>query len=182
MKAFIALFTALFVVGCGTRDVILRASGETASVNLNQGGAITGELIALTDSTLFVTNPTVHEIPLSSISSVNVDLGTSREWVTNVVIFEGIPSVLGIAVGNVWISGDRMSYVGARSTFQTLGIIGMVGTALTVLAFELTEPQTTFLSPFANDQRETMRHYFRYPFGLPAEQLKLLRESSATGK
>src|SRR6185369_5145843 len=130
MKTIVMVLTSMtmiFLVSCGTTTVTLHSSGETASVYLERGEIVTGELIALTDSTLFIQSTNMHEISLAQISSIKVKLENTHEWMANVLIFEGAPSLLAVLVGNVWASGNGGNDVGA---FRIAGVAGLALTTI----------------------------------------------------
>jgi hypothetical protein len=155
---------ALFAFGCGSSEVVFRPPGENASVRLLEGEVVRGELVAMTEDSLFYLADGVHSIPFSSIAMVEIDHTSSREWVYPVILLQGIPTVVLFAVAPV------------------AGFIGLLDTGLTVLLFETSEPKFTFEKPWDKKNRSTMSLYFRHPYRLPDDKLNILTHPYATAQ
>ena len=155
------LFAGFIVWGCiDSPPPALSPRGEIASVYLKDGGSVKGELLTLTEDSLFCLSGSLKMIPLSSISRVEVDYTAPREWVVPVILVQGIPSII-------------LTVVSSSTT--VFGVLGLVLTGSTTALFLSGEPKTDFQQPWTSKDRASISHYFRHPYRMSDEEINRLK-------
>jgi hypothetical protein len=149
---------------------VLKSEGDTAIIRTENGNEFVGELLSLQDSSVYMATrqqrAEVVRVVLKNIKYIKIEGYTNRGWVTPVVLFEAIPTVLlTIAAGKV------NSDIGGA-----LLIFGLP-TLLTYIAFEASTPAPPHMErPMAIENLEQFRKYARFPQGLtPTEFERLLQ-------
>ena len=163
MKSLRAILLSLAFISCAGQNVVLTPYGTRSVLTQIDNSEMAVELLAFRDSNLVVKAATVRMIPFSSILRIQLEGGeNSRGWLLPVAFFQGVPTALILALAD-----DR-----------TIGLIGLAITTVTVLCFEVSEPQRTFTFPLKPGEMETLRLHLRYPHGLSEDQFRQLTAST----
>lgn len=166
MREVLIALSALTIMSCASKEIVLRPQGALAEISLTDGNVRSGELLTLQDSILLCAADTLTGIPLDHIQSLRLNIDESRGWVAQVILVQGLPSVVALAVEDArWI-----------------GAIGLGVTALTWLAFEFSGPRVTYEQPWKREDVESLQLHMRYPHGLNDEQISRLKQSLAGKK
>ena len=126
MSAACYLFAAATLLGslaaCAPQHILLDPKGDTASIQLSEYRRIRGELLAVTDSTLYlVLARRVVEIDRNDIRSVQIEDYENRNWVTPLLALEVVPAiVLGLTAASVEDSGSQPIVIPILLSIPTL--------------------------------------------------------------
>jgi hypothetical protein len=159
MKKTISMMLCVIIFCTCTSSVrVLKASGETAILTLNNDTQYVGELITVTDTTLFFNYlGTIFQVPFSEVKNVYVKgyslKGQKVGATVLLMLIDGTIVVLGITSGNLWWS------------FAFGALI-----PLTLITFRTSDPKVDFSPSLTDNDLEQLRLYCRYPQGLAQEQ------------
>lgn len=161
MKKVFGVLVLSYAIGCATSDqtvgdvallqMPVREYGSRVLLRLNTGTVVRGELIAITDSSVWCLSQSVTEYGGRSVSAVELDTSFSRPWLLNLVLFMAVPSTI----------------LAVAAEGEAIGVVGLAATVLTYAGFETSMPQRIFTNPTSDQERTVLRHYARFPYGLP---------------
>ncbi len=176
----ITLFLSLVLASCGAPSPLLKATGETATVQLQTGKEYTVEILAVQDSTLLcladasavggsATPPyrEVARIPASSIASIRVSGFRNNNWYIGVLVFQVLPAV-GLGVAAASANADVATVTGAALMPALLTTMMFVGSGV---------PTPTFEPPFTKESFHELRTYARFAGDLSSSELAQLLQS-----
>src|SRR5512142_275423 len=104
MREFLMALSTLMIMSCASKDIVLRPQGTQAEISLTDGSVQSVELLALQDSVLLCAADTLLEIPLDHIQSLRLNIDESRGWVAQVILVQGLPSIVAFVVEDTrWI-------------------------------------------------------------------------------
>lgn len=177
-KTLMLLISGIFVFlpyfSCAPQIKNLKATGDTAEVVFTDNRKLTCELLALTDSSIYVLKkgsrlPSIYygeivEIDLHDLKSITIKGYANKKWVGAIIAFEAIPAVLfGIAAASA--GADVGQAIGIMSLPVLLNFV-VFSTAIP------RAPQVRF--PSSTAQLRKLPKYARFPQGLTRDQLKHL--------
>ena len=148
---------------CASTVNVLKPSGETATVTFRNSSKYQVEVLAISDSTIYVREESrIGTIRLSSVKKVRIHgYRTSPGLKT----LSAIPALL---IETIVLSA-------AKSVGQTgWVVISGLTIAGTVYAFSTGDPKVDFSAPLKESDVENLRLYCRYPQGLSDGQWSLL--------
>lgn len=160
-KSFIIMASVYLFCSCASRVNVLKPEGEKATLTLPNLAVLEIEILAISDSLLYVTNGKKIIIAhLSDVRSVHIH-GYRVPRASKVlaaippVLFEGIVMLTALGVDQpVW------------------GMIAMITIGGTIYGFTSGDPKVNFSFPLEINELEKLRLYCRYPQGLTNEQWK----------
>lgn len=174
MKLIYAVFILfLMLAGCSSSIKAIKPGGETVEVELKSGREMEVELIMVTDSSLLIlhtpeTRSTsslargIYKISLTQLKSVKVENYSNDTWITPVLVFQVVPSVL----FTIAAAGEGAELSGA-------GILILFGPpVLTALLLASSQPPAPGVAePLIQEHINELRKYARFPNGLSPEQM-----------
>lgn len=172
----VTVLTLMLLMSCGGSRVALKWGGDLSNIVTRRGGSYIGELLAVSDSVLyFRLDPVknVHHVELNNrivrayvwdIGSIEIHGYSERNWLTPVLLFEAVPTVL-LTIAAASADAD------AGAVFVTF----LIPTALTYVAFEASTPSPPrFKHPLTAEKLEQLRKHSRFAQGLTCSQLEEL--------
>ncbi|MCX5801400.1 MAG: hypothetical protein NTX17_08445 [Candidatus Eisenbacteria bacterium] len=156
---FMAAFICLLSCSCASEVDVLKPTGEQTTITLSDSTQHDVELLAVSDSALYVVEgETIGLARLSDIRRVYVQgylipRSDRALGAIPIVLFQGVVACLAFA--------EEIEGLG-------IGIMATVPIILTLTAFATGagEPDVSFSSPFDESRLRKLRLYSRYPQGL----------------
>jgi len=172
---------SICLLSCGAPSPMLKGTGETATVALQNGVNYEVEIIAVQDSMLLcigdgapaaapasVAARRIMGVRPEKVASLTVAGFRNNRWVIGVVVFQLLPAVgIAVAAGSANVE-DPLA----------VGLVCAIPAALTALAFAGSgEPTPSFDGPLSRQDLEAIRMYARFPGELTPAQVEDLLHS-----
>ncbi len=163
LRTWIALLVvfSLLQISCGSVGPVATMTGEMATVRLHDKTRKSVELLAVEDSSIlcfFASDDEspeggrVEEIPVRSISSIEVSGFRNDNWVVGVVLFQVLPAV-----------GLTAAAASADADAGAILAISLIPAALTTIAFAASGvPTPRFEAPISDTELSELRKYARF--------------------
>lgn len=169
----------LLYFSCAPQIKDLKATGDMAEVVFRDRRKLTCELLALTDSSIYVLRkgaklPSIYygevvEIYFRDLRSIAIRGYTNKKWIGAIIAFEVVPAAL-FAIAAASADADGMG--------TAIGIMSLP-VLLNFAVFSASTPPTPGVKNFySTGQSKRLRKYARFPQGLTQDQLKQLLEES----
>jgi len=166
---------SVILTSCTPPEKLLKPTGDTASIVLQNNLSLEGELLTLVDSTLYVktdfdsdqlnfsNSDEIVSLHISEIQSVKVSGYSNKKWIIPVIALEFIPAILlGIAASSEEVDENF------GEVFLTFSLIPITN----ALFFAFKTPKTPqFKHPFSAKNLFELKKYTRFPQGLTPAQL-----------
>ena len=168
----------LLYLSCAPQIKDLKAIGDNAEIVFKDKRKLTCELLALTDSSIYVLKkgsklPSIYygeiiEVRFLDLRSIAIEGYTNKKWVGTIIAFEIIPAAL-FAIA----AASADAEVGTALGIMSLPVL------LNFAVFSASSPGKPGVKNFSSaDQLKKLNKYARFPQGLTQDQLKqLLKES-----
>lgn len=174
------LLIVLLLAGCTPTAILdVDEEGDEAVLSTPQG-SLQGELIAVTDSSLYVvisggvvpfSTPILGRlvrVDAASISSIEIKGYSDKSWIGGVIAFEVVPALL---------MGIAAAQVDDGQGLEVTAVL-MIPAALTALIFGVvTPPAPGAEAPWPDDALQELSKYARYPQGPSPDIMDALLES-----
>ena len=174
IRNLFCFFLSLLIYDCGSGEYVVSPKGDKVDIILKKGNQLNVELLLISDTSVVYasTSANPHDQTNlfyslhSDIKSISVKGYDGSGWVTSVMLFQVLPSIL-FAIAAATYSQSSEGLVA--------GTIFLFPAIITTVLFASSEGET----PEWNDQSPVedlnkLKIYSRYPVGLNEEQLKLL--------
>ncbi|MGB9588591.1 MAG: hypothetical protein ACPL7O_10475 [Armatimonadota bacterium] len=171
-KNLLVLLLLMFSAACGPSEYMLKSGGDTANIKARSGNKLTGELLCIQDSSIYIVTrvqkQTILRLGVIDVEQIEVEGYANRTWVTPVILFQVIPTVLfTIAAASAHVDHPEVALL----------IFG-VPTLITYVAFEASTPAPPNSEwPTKVGDIQHLQRYCRFPQGLTPDQLQQLLHS-----
>ena len=159
----IILAIGFWLCSCASSVHVLKPEGETATIELHNFQSHVGEILAVSDSVVYVRF--FNKITVIDLSYVK------KIFIHGYRISPG--SKVAAAIPPLLLEGLVMS-VAFSEDADAWGYLSMGAMVLTIYGFSTGDPQTSFSPPLKKNNIEKLKLYCRYPQGLTPEQWREL--------
>jgi hypothetical protein len=164
MKKFLLITLAVVLFcSCSSSVKVLKPTGENARVTMRSSQIYNVELLAISDSLLYVSDGMT--LAVANLSVVNSVFIPDYRINPALKLLASIPS----------LGFELLVTIGAfGAEYPVLGTAAIIAMVATIYAFAADDPKANFSSPAKKREIEKFRLYCRYPQNLSAEGWKQL--------